>query len=142
MSTPLLTKQLVDAIGSGCFDLIVVNYANGDMVGHTGSLEAAILAVQCVDDCIGQVEKAVIEAQGVMLVTADHGNCETMVDTQTGAPHTAHALSPVSAVLINCARAGASLARGHLADVAPTLIDLMGLVQPDAMTGHTLIRPD
>lgn len=142
MSAPGLTSELVDAIGSGRFHLIVVNYANGDMVGHTGSLEAAILAVQCVDDCIGQVEKAVIKAQGIMLVTADHGNCEMMADPQTGAPHTAHTLNPVPAVLVNCARPGASLACGRLADVAPTLIDLMGLVQPNEMTGHTLIRPD
>lgn len=140
MSAPGLTSELVEAIGSGSFDLIVVNYANGDMVGHTGSLEAAILAVQCIDDCIGQVAKAVVKAKGIMLVTADHGNCEMMADPQTGAPHTAHTLNPVPAVLINCARPGTSLACGRLADVAPTLIDLMGLVQPSDMTGHTLIR--
>jgi len=140
MSAPELTSQLVDAIGSSQFDLIVVNYANGDMVGHTGSLEAAIAAVSCVDDCIGQVEKAVIKAQGVMLVTADHGNCEMMADPETGEPYTAHTLSPVPVVLVNCARPGASLDCGRLADMAPTLIDLMGLAQPSDMTGHTLIK--
>lgn len=140
MSAPELTSQLVDAIGSGRFDLIVVNYANGDMVGHTGILEAAIAAVQCVDECIGQVEEAVIEASGVMLVTADHGNCEMMVDPETGEPHTAHTLSAVPAVLVNCTLPGASLADSRLADVAPTLIELMGLTQPVEMTGHSLIK--
>jgi 2,3-bisphosphoglycerate-independent phosphoglycerate mutase len=142
MSAPALTSQLVDAIDSGTFDLIIVNYANGDMVGHTGSLEAAIAAVQCVDNCIGQVEKAVVMAGGVMLVTADHGNCEMMVDPKTGGPHTAHTLNPVPTVLVNCSRPGAALTDGRLADVAPTLIDLMGLEQPDDMTGHTLIKHD
>jgi 2,3-bisphosphoglycerate-independent phosphoglycerate mutase len=140
MSAPELTSQLVNAIGSGRFDLIVVNYANGDMVGHTGILEAAIAAVQCVDECIGQVGEAVIEAGGVMLVTADHGNCEMMVDPETGEPHTAHTLSAVPAVLVNCTLPGASLADGRLADVAPTLIELMGLTQPVEMTGHSLIK--
>jgi 2,3-bisphosphoglycerate-independent phosphoglycerate mutase len=125
MSAPELTSRLVDAIGSGRFDLIVVNYANGDMVGHTGILDAAIAAVQCIDECIGQVEKAVIKAGGVMLVTADHGNCEMMVNPETGEPHTAHTLNAVPIVLVNCTRLGASLTDGRLADVAPTLIDLI-----------------
>jgi 2,3-bisphosphoglycerate-independent phosphoglycerate mutase len=139
MSAPELTDKLVDAIGSGRFDLIVVNYANGDMVGHTGDLDAAIAAVRCVDACIGRVEQAVIEANGVMLLTADHGNCEMMIDPDTGGPHTAHTLNPVPVVLINHPDPKVSLGRGRLADVAPTLLDLMHLQQPDDMTGHTLI---
>ena len=139
MSAPELTARLVEAIRSGRFDLIVVNYANGDMVGHTGSLPAAIAAVECVDDCVGQVEAAVIEAGGVMFVTADHGNCEMMVDPETGGPHTAHTLSQVPTVLVNCGVPGASLSNGRLADVAPTLIELMGLEQPSEMTGRSLL---
>lgn len=141
MSAPELTDKLVTAIGSGAFDLIVVNYANGDMVGHTGDLDAAMAAVRCVDDCIGRVEEAVLAANGVMLLTADHGNCELMVDPDTGEPHTAHTLNPVPIVLINHTDPKASLARGRLADVAPTLLDLLHVPQPEEMTGQTLIRP-
>ena len=130
----------VAAIASGDFDLIVVNYANGDMVGHTGDLNAAISAVRCVDACVGPIEKAVIEANGVMLLTADHGNCEMMVDPETGEPHTAHTLSPVPIVLINHGDPKTALVRGRLADVAPTLLDLMQLPQPAEMTGQSLIR--
>ena len=139
MSAPELTRELIGAITSGKFDLIVVNYANGDMVGHTGSLDAAIAAAKCVDDCIGQVERAVIDAEGVMLVTADHGNCEMMVDPDTGEPHTAHTLNPTPVVLVNCNRPDVSLTAGRLADVAPTLLDLMGFDQPAEMTGRSLI---
>jgi 2,3-bisphosphoglycerate-independent phosphoglycerate mutase len=140
MSAPELTDKLVEAIGSGRFDLIVVNYANGDMVGHTGDLDAAMAAVRAVDQCIGRLEKAVIDAKGVMLMTADHGNCEMMIDPETGGPHTAHTLNLVPIVLINHPDSKASLGRGRLADVAPTLLDLMQLAQPDDMTGHSLIN--
>ena len=140
MSAPELTDKLVEAIASGRFDLIVVNYANGDMVGHTGDLDAAMAAARAVDDCIGRLEKAVIEANGVMLMTADHGNCEMMIDPETGGPHTAHTLNPVPMILINHPNAKASLERGRLADVAPTLLDLMKLAQPGDMTGHSLVK--
>jgi 2,3-bisphosphoglycerate-independent phosphoglycerate mutase len=140
MSAPELTDKLVDAIGSGRFDLIIVNYANGDMVGHTGDLDAAMAAARCVDECIGRIETAVIASNGVMLMTADHGNCELMVDPDTGGPHTAHTLNPVPIVLINHPNSKNSIARGRLADVAPTLLDLMQLPQPAEMTGKTLIR--
>ncbi len=139
MSAPELTDKLIAAIGSGDFDLIIVNYANGDMVGHTGDLEAAEAAARCVDECIGRVEEAIISAKGVMLVTADHGNCEMMIDTETGGPHTAHTLNPVPTVLVNYPDPKAKLSHGRLADVSPTLLDLMGLAQPDDMTGHSLI---
>jgi 2,3-bisphosphoglycerate-independent phosphoglycerate mutase len=140
MSAPELTRELVGAIRSGKFNLIVVNYANGDMVGHTGSLQAAIAAAKCIDDCIGEVECAVIETDGVMLVTADHGNCEMMVDPETGKPHTAHTLNPTPLVLVNCKRPGVALRPGRLADVAPTLLELMGLEKPDEMTGRSLLK--
>jgi 2,3-bisphosphoglycerate-independent phosphoglycerate mutase len=141
MSAAELTEKLVNAIRSRRFDLVVVNYANGDMVGHTGSLDAAMAAARCVDTCLAQVEAAVIEADGVMLVTADHGNCEMMVDPETGGPHTAHTLNPTPTLLVNAKRANVALASGgRLADVAPTLLDLMGLDQPAEMTGRSLLR--
>jgi len=142
MSAPELTEQLVDAISGGKFDFIVVNYANGDMVGHTGNLKAAMAAAACVDDCLGRVERAMIDAGGVMLVTADHGNCEMMRDPETGQPHTAHTLNPTPVVLVNCKQPGAALSAGKLADVAPTLLALMGLEKPDEMTGRSLLKTD
>ena len=138
MSAPEVTDRLVEAIGSGKFDLIVVNYANGDMVGHTGIIEAATKAVETVDQCIGRLEAAVMKAGGTMLITADHGNCEMMVDPETGQPHTAHTLNRVPLILVN---GGAhSLNNGRLADVAPTLLQLLGLPQPAAMSGRPLIE--
>ncbi len=141
MSAVEVTHRLIEAIEGGRFDLIVVNYANGDMVGHTGVLTAAIEAARTVDICLGRLEAAVIEAGGVLLVTADHGNCELMQDPETGQPHTAHTLNRVPAVLIN-GPAGGGLRDGRLADVAPTLLELMGLAKPAAMTGFSLIDGD
>jgi 2,3-bisphosphoglycerate-independent phosphoglycerate mutase len=140
MSAPELTRELVGAITSGRFDFLVVNYANGDMVGHTGRLDAAIAAAECIDDCIGAVERAIIDTNGVMLVTADHGNCEMMVDLETGQPHTAHTLNPTPLVLVNCCKPGAALTSGRLADVAPTLLELMDMEKPDEMTGRSLLK--
>ena len=141
MSAPELTDKLVTAIGSGAFDLIVVNYANGDMVGHTGDLDAAMAAVRCVDDCIGRVEEAVLAANGVMLLTADHGNCEIMRDPNTGEPHTAHTTNPVRVVVVGSAAKGVTLKTGgRLADIAPTLLDLAGLAKPKEMNGLSLIE--
>ncbi len=137
MSAGEVTGRLVEAIGGGEFDLIVANYANGDMVGHTGILEAAMTAAETVDHCLGRLEAAVIEAGGVLLVTADHGNCETMEDAETGQPHTAHTTNRVPVVLIN--GAGETLGDGRLADVAPTVLRLLGLPQPPAMTGRPLL---
>lgn len=137
MSAPLVTGQLVAAIGAG-YDLIVVNYANPDMVGHTGSLPAAIRAVEAVDRGLGEALAALERAGGAMLVCADHGNCEVMVDPATGAPHTAHTKNPVPVILVG-GPPGARLHDGRLADVAPTVLALMGLAVPGEMTGKSLI---
>ena len=139
MSAPALTAQVVEAIGTGTYHLVVLNFANPDMVGHTGSLPAAIRAVEVVDACLGRIIGAVRAAGGALLVTADHGNCEMMRDPVTGGPHTAHTTNPVPVVLMG-GPAGAGLADGRLADVAPTLLALMGQPQPAAMTGTSLLR--
>lgn len=132
-----VTGKLVQAIGAG-YDLIVVNFANPDMVGHTGDLDAAIRAVEAVDAGLGAALDALAAAGGAMVLTADHGNCEMMIDPETGGPHTAHTLNPVPVVLIG-GPAGACLRAGRLADVAPTLLELMGLDTPPEMTGKSLI---
>jgi 2,3-bisphosphoglycerate-independent phosphoglycerate mutase len=137
MAAGEVTERLVRAIRSD-YDLIVVNYANPDMVGHTGNLEAAIRAVETVDTGLGEALAAIEEVGGAMIVTADHGNCEVMIDPETGGPHTAHTLSPVPVVLVG-APPGARLRDGRLADLAPTLLQLMGLEPPPEMTGRSLI---
>ncbi len=142
MSAPELADRLVEAIESGKYDLVIVNFANPDMVGHTGSLPAAIKAVETVDSCLGRLEAAVTAAGGVLLFTADHGNCEIMRDPETGQPHTAHTLSPVPVVLVNAPEGITGLHDGRLADVAPTLLELLRLPQPEAMTGRSLIDRD
>ena len=141
MSAYEVTDKLVEAIDSGRFDFIVVNFANTDMVGHTGKLDAAIAAVEAVDRCLGRLVAAVERAGGALLITADHGNAELMRDPATGEPHTAHTLNRVPVVLVGAAgRSG--LADGKLADVAPTLLALMGLPKPAEMTGRSLIRAE
>jgi len=139
MSAPELAEKAVRAIEGGTFDLIVLNFANADMVGHTGSLAAATAACEAVDAGLARIEAAVRAQGGALLVTADHGNAELMKDPATGGPHTAHTTNLVP-VLLSGAPAGASLAEGRLADVAPTLLELMGLPQPAAMTGRSLLR--
>ncbi|WP_372616853.1 2,3-bisphosphoglycerate-independent phosphoglycerate mutase [Falsiroseomonas sp.] len=139
MSAPELTAKAVEAIRSGRYDLIVLNFANPDMVGHTGSLPAAIKAVETVDAGLGQIAEAIRAQGGALLVTADHGNCEMMRDPATGGPHTAHTTNPVP-VLLAGGPPGATLADGRLADLAPTLLALLGLPQPPAMTGRSLLR--
>ena len=141
MSAFEVTDKVVGAIAAGRFDVIILNYANADMVGHTGRLDAAVKAVETIDRCLGQLAKAVGDAGGTLVVTADHGNAEMMRDPQTGAPHTAHTLNPVPFLVVNPPGDIANLADGRLADVAPTLIDLLGLDQPAAMTGRSLIGP-
>ena len=138
MSAPEVGDQLVAAIEKG-YDLIVVNFANPDMVGHTGSLPAAVKAVEAVDLQLTRAVAALEKAGGAMVVCADHGNCEVMVDPVSGGPHTAHTTNPVPVILVN-GPAGASMSGGRLADLAPTLLDLMQLPQPPEMTGHSLIR--
>jgi 2,3-bisphosphoglycerate-independent phosphoglycerate mutase len=138
MSAPEVAHHLVAGIRAG-YDLIVVNFANPDMVGHTGNLAAAIAACEAVDKALGRALAALEAAGGAMIVTADHGNCETMVDPVTGAPHTAHTTNPVPVILVG-GPAGARLRPGgRLADLAPTLLELMGLPQPPEMTGRSLI---
>jgi 2,3-bisphosphoglycerate-independent phosphoglycerate mutase len=139
MSAPELTDKAVEAIGSGRYDLIVLNYANPDMVGHTGSLPAAIKAVETVDTGLGRLAEAIRQAGGALLVTADHGNCEMMRDPETGGPQTAHTTNPVPILLVG--GGDVSLTDGRLADVAPTLLELMNLPKPAQMTGGSLLRP-
>jgi 2,3-bisphosphoglycerate-independent phosphoglycerate mutase len=139
MSAPELTAKAVAQIDSGAFDLIILNFANPDMVGHTGVLSAAITAVETVDRGLGEIAAAVARQGGALMVTADHGNCELMRDPETGVPHTAHTLNLVPVVLMG-GPADAELANGRLADIAPTLLALMGLPQPDEMTGTNLLR--
>ena len=138
MSAPEVTDALVRAIRAR-YDLIVVNYANPDMVGHTGDLAAAIKACEAVDQGLARVVDAVADMGGAMIVTADHGNCEVMVDPDTGGPHTSHTTNPVPVILLG-GPAGATLRNGRLADVAPTLLHLMNLPQPPEMTGRSLIN--
>lgn len=137
MSSAEVTDQFVQAIDAR-YDLIVVNYANPDMVGHTGDLSAAIAACEAVDAGLGRVLEALEQVGGAMIVTADHGNCEMMIDPETGGPHTAHTLNPVPVIVVGAAE-GATLRTGRLADLAPTVLDLMGLEQPPEMTGKTLL---
>lgn len=137
MSSGEVTDQFVAAIEKG-YDLIVVNYANPDMVGHTGDLKAAIAACEAVDHGLGRVLDALKTAGGAMIVTADHGNCEVMIDPDTGGPHTAHTLNPVPVAVVGVSE-GAVLSAGRLADLAPTVLHLMGLPQPDKMTGKCLL---
>lgn len=139
MSAFEVTDKLVEAIKSDKFDVIIVNYANGDMVGHTGVLDAAIEAVEAVDMCLGRVVDATLEKGGALFVTADHGNAEIMIDPKTKGPFTAHTNTPVQAVLIGAPKSVTGLENGRLADVAPTLLDLMQLPQPAEMTGHSLL---
>jgi 2,3-bisphosphoglycerate-independent phosphoglycerate mutase len=141
MSAPEVTDKLAAAIESGKFDLVVCNYANGDMVGHTGDLAATMKAVACVDTCIGRLAEAVEKAGGCILLTADHGNAEQMSDEKTGQAHTAHTMNKVPLLLINGPDRVAGLKDGRLADIAPTVLDLMGLPCPAAMTGHSLVEP-
>ncbi len=140
MSAPELTDKVVAAIDSKKYDLIVLNFANPDMVGHTGSLPAAIKAVETVDAGLGRIAAAVEKQGGALLVTADHGNCELMRDPETGGPHTAHTTNPVPVLLMG--GDAKALQDGILADVAPTLLALMDLKQPREMTGTSLIRAD
>ena len=139
MSAVEVTDRLVEAIESGHFDLIVINYANPDMVGHTGVLEAAVKAIETVDLCLGRLEAAVRKAGGALFVTADHGNCELMQDPETGQPHTAHTMNKVPAVLVGARVEGSALSNGRLADIAPTLLDIMGFEPPAEMEGRSLL---
>ena len=141
MSAAKVTELTVNAVNSGKYDFILVNFANADMVGHTGSLDAAIKACETVDAGVGQILDAVEEQGGAAIITADHGNSEQMVDPTTGGPHTAHTLYDVQLVVADDRHKGQTLREdGRLADVAPTLLDLMGLEKPAEMTGESLLQ--
>jgi len=139
MSAPEVTDKLVTEIAGGKFDLIVVNYANGDMVGHTGVFDAAVKAAETIDACLGRLEEAVTAAGGTMLITADHGNAERMFDHESGQPHTAHTIQPVPFIMVHPPAGAGALKDGVLADIAPTILTLMGLDQPAEMTGTSLV---
>lgn len=139
MSAPEVTERLVEAIHSGKFDLIVCNYANGDMVGHTGKMAAAIKAVEVLDACLKRVTDAILEVDGCCLITADHGNVEQMIDTTTGGPLTSHTNGPVPLVYLAKDDANKSLRSGRLCDIAPTLLNMLTLAQPEQMTGENLL---
>ena len=140
MSAVELTDELVRAIGCEQYDLIVCNYANGDMVGHTGVYEAAIKAVETLDTCLGRVERAVHEAGGQALITADHGNCEQMLDYESGQQHTQHTTDLVPLIYLGTKQRTLNPSGGILADIAPTLLGMMEMQQPDEMTGNSLLN--
>lgn len=139
MSAPEVGEKLVEAIKSDKYDVIIINFANPDMVGHTGVIPAAVKAVEAVDGLVGKAVDAIKEVDGVLFICADHGNAEKMVDYETGAPHTAHTTNPVPFILVNADPSMKLREGGCLADVAPTLIEIMGLEQPAEMTGKSLI---
>ena len=139
MSAPEVGKHLVDAITSDKYDVIIINFANPDMVGHTGVIPAAVKGVETVDKCVGDAVEAVKKMDGVLFICADHGNAEKMIDYETGKPHTAHTTNPVPFILYNYDPAYTLREGGCLADIAPTLLEVMGLPQPAEMTGQSLL---
>ena len=139
MSAPAVCDKLVEAIKSDKYDVIICNFANPDMVGHTGVEDAAIKAIEAVDECVGKAVAALKEVDGQMFICADHGNAEQLVDYETGAPFTAHTTNPVPFILVNADEKYALREGGCLADIIPTLIELMGMQQPKEMTGKSLL---
>ena len=139
MSAYEVCDKLVDAIKSDKYDVIIINFANPDMVGHTGVEAAAIKAVEVVDECVGRAVDALKEVDGQMFICADHGNCEQLVDYETGEPFTAHTTNPVPFILVNADPSYTLRENGCLADIIPTLIELMGMEQPAEMTGKSLL---
>jgi 2,3-bisphosphoglycerate-independent phosphoglycerate mutase len=141
MSAYLVTDELEKRIESGRYDVIVLNFANCDMVGHTGIVPAAIKAVEAVDSCVGRLAAKVREMGGALLITADHGNADQMWDSESNGPHTAHTCNPVWLVMVDDSRKGSTLKEGgRLADIAPTMLAMLGLAQPQEMTGHSLLE--
>lgn len=137
MSALEVTEKVIEAIESKKYDSIILNYANPDMVGHTGNLEAAIKAIETIDECLGRVLDAISKVEGIVLITADHGNSEQMIDYKTGEPHTAHTTNPVPLILVGMENV--QLKEGKLADLAPTMLDIMNLEKPEEMTGESLL---
>jgi len=140
MSAVEVTDKVVEAIKSSKYDLIILNYANGDMVGHTGILDATISAVTTVDQCVGRLVDAMRDRGGITLITADHGNAEAMLDPETGEPFTAHTTNAVPLVIVSEVHRGSKLREGILADIAPTILEMAGIAQPVEMTGKSLLR--
>ena len=138
MSAYEVTDKVIEAIKSEKYDSIILNYANPDMVGHTGSIDAAVKALETINDCVAKVVEAVKSVDGVLLITADHGNAEQMIDYKTGEPHTAHTTNPVPLAVVGLP-GNKKVREGRLADLAPTMLDIMGLEKPDEMTGESLI---
>ena len=138
MSAYEVTEKVVEAINSEKYNVIILNYANPDMVGHTGSLPAAIKAVEAVDECVGKVVDAMLAHDGTMLITADHGNCEQMIDYKTGEPHTAHTTNPVPLILVSNDEK-LDIKSGKLADLAPTLLEILKIDKPNEMTGESIL---
>ena len=137
MSAYEVTDRVIEAINQDQYDSIILNFANSDMVGHTGNLEAAIKAVETLDECVQKIVDVVKEKQGVLLITADHGNSEQMVDYETKEPFTSHTTNPVPLILVG--KENIVLKEGKLADLAPTMLDIMGLEKPKEMTGESII---
>ena len=141
MSAPEVCAKAVELIESQKYDVMILNFANCDMVGHTGIFEAAVKAVRAVDECVGKVVDAILKVGGEVLITADHGNAEIMVDPETGGPFTAHSTNPVPCILVSQRHQLDKLRTGGiLADLAPTMLDLMGLPQPIEMEGKSLLE--
>jgi 2,3-bisphosphoglycerate-independent phosphoglycerate mutase len=139
MSAPGIAEAVVKAVADGTFDVVIVNFANADMVGHSGKIEPTVKAVETVDACLQQVYQAVRQHGGAMLVTADHGNAEMMIDPATGGPHTAHTTNPVPLIAISEDAKQYSLRpEGALQDLSPTMLGMLGIPQPKEMTGHDL----
>ena len=139
MSAPEVTEKLIDAINSKKYALIIINYANPDMVGHTGVIPAAVKAIETIDECVGKVYETVKANDAQMFICADHGNSDQLIDYTTGKPFTAHTTNPVPFVLVNCHKAKGLEEDGKLCDIAPTLLDMMDLEHPKEMTGHSLL---
>ena len=139
MSAYIVTEKVVDAINLDKYNAIILNYANPDMVGHTGSLPAAIKAVETIDECVQKVVDAILEHDGTLIITADHGNCEQMIDYKTGEPHTAHTTNPVPLILVTKDE-NLKVKSGKLADLAPTMLELLGIEQPKEMTGESILE--
>lgn len=139
MSAFEVTDKLIDAIEAKNYDLIVINYANPDMVGHTGNMEAGIKAVEAIDKCVGRVYESLIKAGGQMFICADHGNIDKIVDYDTKEPFTAHTTNPVPFIVINCEKSKGVKEDGKLCDIAPTLLDMMDIDKPSEMTGQSLL---
>ena len=137
MSAYEVTEKVVDAINSEKYDTIILNFANPDMVGHTGNLEAAEKAIEAVDECVGKIINALSKHEGKALITADHGNAEQMIDYKTGEPFTSHTTNPVPLILYGMENV--KIKDGKLADLAPTMLDMMGLEKPAEMTGESLL---